>query len=143
MSPNSPIQVQPRIRIVVPQNGLSEGSFSGIGIDSDGIVSINYSNGSAREIYQIPIAQFNSPDNLQRHFRRRLFRRLWHREPLNLYTPAQQAPARSPAVRLNPRTVDIAIEFTNLITAQQVYSANAKIVTTINQMLNTIIQAVQ
>ena len=48
------------------QNGLAQGSFSSIGIDNSGNVSINYTNGSTRQIYQIPVVQFNSPDNLQR-----------------------------------------------------------------------------
>jgi len=44
---------------------------------------------------------------------------------------------------LESSDVDIASEFTTMIQAQQVYSANAKVVTTVNSMLNTIIQAVQ
>ena len=44
---------------------------------------------------------------------------------------------------LESSNVDIATEFTQMIEAQQVYSANAKTVTIINSMLSTTIQAVQ
>ncbi|MGB9151804.1 MAG: flagellar hook protein FlgE [Alphaproteobacteria bacterium] len=124
------------------QNGLSKGSFSGIGIDANGIVSINYSNGSVREIYQIPIAMFNSPDNLQR-ISGGAYQATLASGTLNLYDAGTTGAGTVASSSLESSTVDIATEFTNLITSQQVYSANAKIVTTINQMLNTIIQAVQ
>jgi len=124
------------------QNGLAKGSFSGIGINADGIVSINYSNGSVRQIYQIPIAMFNSPDNLQR-ISGGAYQATLASGSLNLYNAGTTGAGTISSSSLESSTVDIATEFTNLITSQQIYSANAKVVTTINSMLNTIIQAVQ
>lgn len=124
------------------QNGLSKGSFSGIGINSNGIVSINYSNGSTRQIYQIPIAMFNSPDNLQR-ISGGAYQATLASGNLNLYAAGTTGAGTISGGSLEASTVDIATEFTNLIQAQQVYSANAKVVTIINSMLNTTIQAVQ
>jgi flagellar hook protein FlgE len=39
--------------------------------------------------------------------------------------------------------VDIATEFTQMIVAQQAYSANSKMITTANQMMTTTINMVQ
>jgi flagellar hook protein FlgE len=124
------------------QNGLGEGSFSSIGINTSGTVSINYSNGSTREIYQIPIAQFNSPDNLQRISGGAYQATLASGTP-NLFSAGTNGAGTIASSSLESSNVDIATEFTDLIQSQQVYSANAKSVTTINQMLNTIIQAIQ
>jgi flagellar hook protein FlgE len=124
------------------QNGLGEGSFSSIGIDNSGIVSINYSNGSVRQIYQIPIALFNSPDNLQR-ISGGAYQATLASGTANLALAGNNGAGTIASGSLEASTVDIATEFTNLITAQQIYSANAKTVTTINSMLDTLEQAVQ
>ena len=44
---------------------------------------------------------------------------------------------------LEASNVDIATEFTNMIQAQQIYSANAKTITTVDNMLNPIINVIQ
>jgi flagellar hook protein FlgE len=124
------------------QNGLGEGSFSSIGIDSSGIVSINYSNGSVRQIYQVPIALFNSPDNLQR-ISGGAYQATLASGTANLSLAGTNGAGTIASSSLEGSTVDIATEFTDLIQAQQIYSANAKTVTTINSMLTTLEQAVQ
>ena len=48
------------------QNGLAKGQYSSLSIDSSGVVSVNYTNGSVRTIAQVPIVQFYAQDNLQR-----------------------------------------------------------------------------
>ena len=123
------------------QNGLGEGSFSNIGINSSGIVAINYSNGSTRQIYQIPIALFNSPDNLQR-ISGGAYQATLGAGTANLSTAGTNGTGTISSSSLEASNVDIATEFTDMIQAQQVYSANAKTVTTLNSMLNTIIQAI-
>jgi flagellar hook protein FlgE len=124
------------------QNGLGAGSFSSIGIDNSGIVSINYSNGSTRQIYQIPITQFNSPDNLQRVTGGAYQATLASGSP-NTFPAGTNGAGTISSSSLEASNVDIATEFTNMIEAQQIYSANAKTVTTVDSMLNTIIQAIQ
>ena len=123
------------------QNGLSKGSFSSININTSGIVSINYSNGSTRQIYQIPVALFNSPDNLQR-VSGGAYQATLASGNIQLRSAGTSGAGTISSSSKEGSTVDIATEFTNMIQAQQVYSANAKSVTTINSMLNTIIQAV-
>ncbi|MDE2030237.1 MAG: flagellar hook protein FlgE [Alphaproteobacteria bacterium] len=125
----------------IQQNGLGEGSFSSISIDKSGIVSINYNNGSTREIYQVPVATFNSPDNLQR-VSGSAYQATLASGTANLHIAGSFGAGTLSSGSLESSNVDIASEFTTMIQAQQVYSANAKVVTAVNQMLNTIIQAV-
>ncbi len=124
------------------QNGLPQGSFSSLGIDSSGNVSINYSNGSSREIYQIPIVTFNSPDNLQR-VTGGAYQATLASGTANYFQAGTNGAGTVDSGSLEASDVDVASQFTTMIQAQQVYSANAKTVTTINQMLTTIIQAIQ
>jgi flagellar hook protein FlgE len=126
----------------ISQDGLGEGSYSSIGIDDNGIVSINYTNGSTREIYQIPIALFNSPDNLQRGTGG-VYTATLASGTANLHLAGTNGSGTISSSSLEASDVDIASEFTTMIQAQQVYSANAKVVSTVNSMLTTIIQAVQ
>ena len=124
------------------QNGLGEGSFSSIGINDSGIVSINYTNGSTRAIYQIPIVTFNSPDNLQR-ITGGAYQATLASGTANLFLAGTNGAGTIASSSLEGSDVDISTEFTQMIQSQQVYSANAKVVTTVDQMLSTIIQAVQ
>ncbi|MFA5041581.1 MAG: flagellar hook-basal body complex protein [Bdellovibrionales bacterium] len=126
----------------ISQDGLGEGSYSSIAIDTDGIVSINYTNGSTRKIYQIPVATFNSPENLQRGTGG-VYSATIASGTANLHLAGNNGSGTIKSSSLEDSTVDIASEFTTMIEAQQVYSANAKIVSSVNSMLNTIIQAVQ
>ena len=125
----------------ISQNGLGEGSYSSIGIDNNGVVSINYTNGSTREIYQIPIAQFNSPDNLQRGTGG-IYTATLASGNANLHLAGTNGAGTISSSSLESSDVDIASEFTTMIQSQQVYSANAKVVSTVNSMLDKIIQAV-
>ncbi len=126
----------------ISQDGLGEGSYSSIGIDSDGVVSINYTNGSTRKIYQIPIATFNSPNNLQRNSGG-VYTATLASGSANLHLANTNGSGSITSSSLESSDVDIAGEFTKMIQSQQVYSANAKVVSTVNGMLNTIIQTVQ
>lgn len=126
----------------ISQDGFGEGSYSSIDINEDGIVSINYTNGSTREIYQIPIATFNSPDNLQRGTGG-VYTATLASGTANLHLAGTNGSGTVSSSALESSTVDIASEFTTMIQSQQIYSANAKVVTTVNSMLNTIMQAAQ
>jgi flagellar hook protein FlgE len=126
----------------ISQDGLGQGSYSSLGIDSGGIVSINYTNGSTRQIYQIPIATFNSPDNLQRGSGG-MYTSTIASGSANLQLAGTNGAGKISSSSLEASTVDIASEFTTMIQSQQIYSANAKVVSSVNNMLNTIIQAVQ
>lgn len=124
------------------QNGLSAGSYSSISINDSGVVSINYTNGSTRQIFQIPIVRFNSPNNLQR-VSGGAYQATLASGVANFYLAGLNGAGKVNSSSLEASNVDIATEFTTLIQSQQIYSANAKVVTTVNQMLNTIEQAVQ
>jgi flagellar hook protein FlgE len=118
------------------QNGQAQGSFSNLSIDTQGNVAVNYSNGNSKVVAQIPIATFTAPDALQG-------------QPGQSFTASQGSGSASiNAIGANgsgslvtgateSSNVDISTEFTKLIATQQAYSANAKVITTANQLSQT------
>ena len=124
------------------QDGLPRGSFNSLSIDKNGLVAINYSNGTNRVINQVPLVQFYAQDQLQRVTGGA------YQATLASGNPRYSAPGATGAgtissSSLEQSNVDIATEFTTLIQAQQVYSANAKVVTTDNSLLQITTNMVQ
>jgi flagellar hook protein FlgE len=126
----------------VTQDGVARGSFQSLSIDDNGFVNINYNNGQTKSFYQIPVAQFNAPDQLQR-LQGATFSATLDSGAPNLNPPGVDGAGTISPSTLEESNVDIATEFTKLITAQQVYSANSKIITTVDQLLTTVIQMIQ
>jgi flagellar hook protein FlgE len=120
-------------------DGALFGSLSGIQIDPDGFVTAQFSNGLSQKVFKIPVATFSNPDGLSA-------------VSGNAYVASNAS--GTPTVgeanlggagtiqskALEGSTVDLANEFTNLITTQRAYSASARIITTADQMLQTLEQ---
>jgi flagellar hook protein FlgE len=120
-------------------DGALFGSLSGVSIDADGFVTAQFSNGLSQKVFKLPVATFANPDGLSA-------------VSGNAYAASNAS--GSPTIgeanlggagviqsqALEGSTVDLATEFTNLITTQRAYSASARIVTTADQMLQTLEQ---
>lgn len=120
-------------------NGSPFGSVTGVTVASDGTVTAQFSNGLSQDVYKIPLATFASPDGLgQVSGNAYVATKTSGAADVNL---ANTGPAGSVASNsLEASTVDLATEFTNLITTQRAYSASARIVTTADQMLQELEQ---
>ncbi|HEX4270531.1 MAG TPA: flagellar hook protein FlgE [Rhizomicrobium sp.] len=120
-------------------NGSPFGSVTGVTVATDGTVTAQFSNGLSQDVYKIPLATFASPDGLgQVTGNAYVATKSSGAAGINL---ANTGPAGSIASNsLEASTVDLATEFTNLITTQRAYSASARIVTTADQMLQELEQ---
>jgi flagellar hook protein FlgE len=124
------------------QDGVPPGSFSGVTPQANGDIIVNYNNGQTRTIAQVPLITFNDPNALQRQDGQSFT------ATIGAGTPLAEAASTNGAGNLvtgsvESSNVDIATEFSNLIVAQQAYSANAKMVTTAQQMLQTTVDMKQ
>ncbi len=120
-------------------DGALFGSLSGISIDANGIVTAQFSNGLAQKVYKIPIATFSNPDGLSESSGNAYLTSVASGSPT--ITEANLGGAGTIASKnLEGSTVDLATEFTNLITTQRAYAASAKIVTTSSTMLDDLLQ---
>ncbi|MFN4307721.1 flagellar hook protein FlgE [Sulfurihydrogenibium azorense] len=114
------------------QDGFAKGDLIGVSVSEDGVVRGMYSNGKVELIARLAVATFKDKEMLVR-------------KGNNLYLPNTQSftPIITPGgilskVRsgfLELSNVDISKEFINLITAQRAYQANARVITTGDQIL--------
>lgn len=118
----------------VDQDGYSSGSLRSISIDNAGIIRGTFSNGVSLDIAQIGLAVFGNPQGLER-----AGANYYQRVPATgsvYYTEASSG--RAGKVRqgvLEESNVDIAQEFTQLITAQRGFQINSRTVRVANNVL--------
>jgi flagellar hook protein FlgE len=126
----------------ITQNGVPPGSFTGITTTSSGDIVANYNNGQSQTVAQVPVITFAAPDALQRQ----------NGQAFTATTNSGNAIAQSADTNgagglvtgsTEGSNVDIATEFSKLIVAQQAYGANAKMLTTAQQLLQTTIDMKQ
>jgi flagellar hook protein FlgE len=116
------------------QNGVPPGSFSGVTMQTNGNVIVNYDNGQIRTIAQVPLVTFNNPDALQRQNGQAFTATLESGTPLATEASTNGAGTLVTSA-LEGSNVDIAAEFSKLIVAQRAYSANTRVVTTADDLL--------
>ena len=121
---------------------MPQGSFSNVSIDDSGNVVVNYTNGESKTVAQVPVTTFNAPDALQSQNGQAYTATAASGTPLTNATGSNGAGSLVVG-STEDSNVDIATEFTKLITAQEAYSANAKVVTTADQLATTTINMKQ
>ena len=121
---------------------LRFGNFTGISIDSNGIVTASFDNGQRQPIFISPVATFPNPDGLASQTGNTYLQTDRSGAFLLRQSGTGAAGTIAPS-SLEGSTVDIATEFSNLIVTQRAYSADAKIITTADQMLQDLINAKQ
>ena len=123
----------------VTADGVPPGDLVGLVLEGDGMLTAQFSNGRARALYQIPLATFLNPNGLKADqggaFRTTLDSGLY-----NINASNAGGAGRIVSGALEASNVDLATEFTNLITTQRAYSAASRIITTADQMLEELLQ---
>jgi flagellar hook protein FlgE len=115
-------------------DGSLFGSVTGVDVGKDGTVTAQFSNGLSQDVFKIPVATFTNADGLaQVNGNAYVSTKASGAANVN---EANAGNAGAIAARsLESSTVDLAAEFTTLITTQRAYSASARIITTANEML--------
>jgi flagellar hook protein FlgE len=116
------------------QDGVPQGTFKSLAIGSDGAVSVTFDNGNVKTFYQIPIAKFNDPTELDR-VNGNAFVATPNSGAAVLVSSGASGAGDFVSSAIEESNVDIADEFSKLIVAQRAYSANAKIMTTADELL--------
>ncbi len=122
----------------INQDGVQVGTFSSASVGADGVVTGNFSNGLTRAIAIIPLATFEDPDGLAPTTGTSFAATDTSGLPLLSQAGSGAAGTIDPS-SLESSTVDIATEFSQLIVAQNAYSANARVITTSNQMIQSLL----
>jgi flagellar hook protein FlgE len=126
----------------INQDGVRFGQFAGVEIDSNGIVTALFDNGVRRPIFQIPIATFPNPEGLT-NVRGTVYDENENAGNFNLRLPSEGNAGNLEATSLELSTVDTSEEFNKMIVAQQNYSSAAQVLSTVDEMFDTLIGAVR
>ena len=120
-------------------DGSPFGSVTGVTVGKDGTLTAQFSNGLSQDVYKVPLATFSNPDGLaQVSGNAYVANKASGAANMNA---ADSGSAGSIASKsLEGSTVELASEFTSLITTQRAYSASARIITTADQMLQQLEQ---
>ena len=115
------------------QNGFAAGTLQSVSVSDKGRIVGSYSIGRTLDLAEITLAKFNGPDFLKR---------------IDGGAFAQTdesgsailgAPGKILGASLEGSNSDVAVEFTKLIVTQQAYSANTRVISTSNQMVQDLL----
>jgi flagellar hook protein FlgE len=126
----------------VDTNGTQFGNLTSVDIDDQGFVTAVYDNGVSRKIAQVAIATFQNPDGLK-SVSGDAYQVSSTSGAYNLKTPGTAGAGTISPSTLEASTVDLSQQFAGLITTQQAYAASAKILTTADQMLQSLVSIIQ
>ena len=119
----------------ITQDGAKFGSYSGVSISEDGVVTALFDNGETRPIAILPLATFANPNGMEA-----LTGNSWSETDYSGQAMLKQAGTNGAGQissnSLEQSTVDLATEFSNMIVTQRAYSAATKIITTADEMLD-------
>lgn len=116
------------------QDGYAPGDLTGVDITPDGVVNGVYSNGQALPIAQLAIAKFQANEGLARAGHNLWMKTVDSGEPA---VGAASTGGRAAVIAgaLEQSTVDLTSQFVDMISYQRAFSANAKTITTADEML--------
>ncbi|HEY1080418.1 MAG TPA: flagellar hook protein FlgE [Bdellovibrio sp.] len=121
------------------QDGAAAGTITGLSFNDDGVLTAVYSNGQAADLAQIALAKFENPEALFKVGNNRL-KESRDSGTASLGGPGAAGRGKLFAKSLERSTVDLATEFVNMIQNQRGFQANAKTITTTDELLNEVIQ---
>jgi flagellar hook protein FlgE len=122
---------------LLSQNGSAAGNLQTVSITSQGRVDGTFSNGRTIDLAEITLATIKGQD-----FMKKLDGGAFA-ATAESGTPLFNAPGKIVGSSLESSNTDIADEFSKLIVTQQAYSANTKILTTGNQMVQDLIGVIR
>jgi flagellar hook protein FlgE len=121
------------------QDGAAAGTITNMSFNDEGVLTALYTNGQAQDLGQIALAKFENPEALFKVGNNRL--KESRDSGAGAIGKARQAGrGQLFAKSLERSTVDLAAEFVNLIQNQRGFQANAKTITTTDELLNEVIQ---
>lgn len=121
----------------ISQNGFAAGQLQSVAVNNSGLVVGTFSNGQNIDLAQVTLSHFNGTNYLKAIDGGAY-------EVTDLSGPAiLGASGTIQGSSLEGSNTDIADEFTKLIVTQQAYSANTKVITTANSMVQDLLNVIR
>ncbi|MFF3038468.1 flagellar hook protein FlgE [Arthrobacter citreus] len=119
---------------VTGQNGRAAGTLESFSIAKDGTIIGSFTNGAKQSLARIAVATFTNPAGLEKAGNSGYTATVNSGNPV-LGGPGDPGMGNAIAGSLEMSNVDLSQEFTNLIVAQRGFQANARIITTSDEVL--------
>ncbi len=120
------------------QDGYTSGRLSAFSAGADGVVTGSYTNGQSRTLAQIVLANFSNPNGLQP-----LGNNVWAETSTSgaalVSTPDSGNLGVLQSNAVEDSNVDLTADLVNMITAQRYYQANAKTISTQDEIMQTLV----
>lgn len=120
------------------QDGATAATLTSLSFNDDGVLTAVYNNGEARDIAQIGVAKFENNEGLFK-VGKNLYKESKSSGQAAVGKPGESGRGAILSKSVELSNVDLANEFINLMSNQRNFQANAKTITTADQMLQEIL----
>ncbi len=120
------------------QDGYPMGNLQDISVDSRGVITGYFTNGVNQTLAQIALASFNNPTGLLRAGNNMYGESANSGGAIIGFSGTSNQSTITPGA-LESSNVDLSEEFTNMIIAQRGFQANARVITTADEMLTELV----
>lgn len=121
------------------QDGFAAGMVTSLSFNDEGVLTASYTNGHVKDLGQIVLSKFENPEALHK-IGGNMFKQSGNSGEASTGAPRLSGRGSMMAKSLERSTVDLASEFVNMITNQRSFQANAKTITTSDELMNEVIQ---
>ncbi len=115
-------------------NGAPIGNFTSVEVDANGFVKANYDSGATRLIYQVPVVDVPNPNGLI-SLDNQTFAPSGDSGSFFLWDAGDGPTGDVAGFAREESATDVAEELTQMIQTQRAYSSNAKVIQTVDEML--------
>lgn len=119
-------------------DGYEAATIGSLSFNDKGILTAVYTNGESREVAQIAVAKFENNEGLFK-MGRNLFKESKASGEVSMGRPGEGGRGEVLSRSIELSNVDLANEFVSLMNSQRNFSANAKALTTADQMLQEVL----
>jgi flagellar hook protein FlgE len=121
----------------ISQNGYGSGTYTGLAVSSDGVLTASYSNGKTIDLYKIGVYSFDGDSDLLGVSGNA------YQATKGSGTPYLSEASSIKSSALEASNVDITDQFSKMIVTQQAYSANSKVMSTANNMMQDVLDIIR
>ena len=120
--------------VSISKNGTPAGTLIGVEVDANGLVRASFDSGVNRVLYRIPLVDVPNINGLE-SLDQQSFRVTPASGSFFLWDAGQGPTGSIASYAREESTTDVAAELTSLIQTQRAYSSNAKVIQTVDEML--------
>jgi flagellar hook protein FlgE len=126
----------------VTQDGMASGRLTKVAVGENGQIAASFSNGQQKVLGQLALATFQNTDTLE-SVGSNSFAATGATATASIGAPQSGDRGQIVSGSLENSNVDIATQFTHLITYQRGYQASSRVITTEDNMLQDLLQVIR